>query len=103
MMKAEILQTENIASSISTAKAKITHHFTPTVSEVVATRHEDTSPATHPPPVSPERHTREPVLLTYFLKLDLPQFSGTHSFGKHFGTVSRQLYTITHPWPESRN
>ena len=45
-IETEILQTKEIASSISTAKAKITHCLTPTVSEVVATQHEDIFPAT---------------------------------------------------------
>ena len=71
-IETEILQTEEIASSISTAKAKITHYLTPTVPEVLATRREDSS-STHPPPVSTER---EPVSLTRLPRLDLPHFSG---------------------------
>jgi len=69
-IEAEILQTEEVVSSISTAKAKITHHLTPP-----DTRSEDTPPPTLPPPVSPGHHPA-PVSLTRLPKLDLPQFSG---------------------------
>ena len=58
-IEAEILQTEEIASLISTAKAKISHRLTPTVPAVVETRHASTSSATLPP-----SDTREPVSLT---------------------------------------
>ena len=93
-IKAEILQTEEIESSISTARTQ--HHLTITLTEVVETRHEDTPPATLPPPASPEHHTRDSVSLTCLPKLDLPQFSSNPFFGKNFGTASRQPYT-THP------
>ena len=72
-IEAEILQTEEGASSISTAKAKITHCLTPPA--VADTRSEDIPPATLPPPVSPGHHPA-PVSLTRLPKLDLPQFSG---------------------------
>ena len=73
-IEAEVLQTEEIASSISTAKAKITHCLTPTSAEVTATRHADTSPATHSAPT--EHPARESFSHTRLPKLDLPQFTG---------------------------
>ena len=81
---------------ISTAKAKITHRHTPTVSEVVATQHEDTSPATHPPLVSPQHHSREPASLTCLPILDLsgnPLF--WQAFWDSFETAVHNNTTLT--------
>ena len=80
-IETEILQAEEIASSISTTKAKITHRLAS--AEAATTRH-DTSPATHPPPVSPVHPTRESVSLIRLPNLDLPQFSGNSLFWQAF-------------------
>ena len=81
---AEVLQTEEITSSISTAKAKINHSLTSTVPQASDTRCEDPSSTAHPPPVSEEHHIRESVSLTYFPQLDLPQFSGNPLYWQAF-------------------
>ncbi|XP_065911194.1 uncharacterized protein [Dysidea avara] len=83
-IEAEIVQTEEITSLISTAKAKITHRLTPTSAEAAAARHEETLPATHSPPAPPECPIREPVSLTRLPKLDLPHFSGNPLFWQAF-------------------
>ena len=91
-IEAEIVQTEEITSLISTAKAKITHRLTPTSAEAAAARHEETLPATHSPPAPPERPIREPVSLTVSLNWTCPTFQATHFSGKRFGTALRQPY-----------
>jgi len=75
-MAAGILQTE-VASSISTIKAKITHCLATSTHAVAETLHED---APQPPPVSPGHHT---ALVTHLPKFDLHSYLETHSFGNH--------------------
>ena len=58
----EILQTEEINSSISTAKAKILRHLSSTTSTEVSPRR-------------PEVHSSPPDHVTHLPKLDLPQFT----------------------------
>ena len=65
------LQTEEISSSISTAKAKIKQRLTPTTSALAVTpQRTDVQPLPPSPSVPVHEHfTRLP-------KLDLPQFTG---------------------------
>jgi len=86
----KIIQTEEIATVISTAKAKIIHQ-----ANYQASATDQISPATRPLSTVPEHTVREPASLTCLPKLNLPQFSGNPSTGNHFGTALRQLYTIT--------
>ena len=62
-IEAEILHTEEISSSISTAKAKITHRLGSTTPAEVSVRR-------------PEAHTLAQEHVTRLPKLDLPQFAG---------------------------
>ena len=62
-IEAEILHTEEISSSISTAKAKITHRLSSTTSAEVTARR-------------PEARTSAQEHVTRLPKLDLPQFAG---------------------------
>ena len=75
-IEAEILQAEEIASSISAAKAKITSRLgslTPT---------SDTASRTHTTPApSTERHVEG---ITRLPQLDLPQFTGNPLFWQSF-------------------
>ena len=74
-LEAEIVQTEEVASSISCAKTKITHRLTLHSAEAITTGHDDTPPL--PPP-------RESASLTHLPKLDLPQFSGNPLYWQAF-------------------
>jgi len=78
----EIIQTEEIASTISTAKAKIICRLTTTSAETSAT--DPISPATCPLSTVPEHTVREPASLTCLPKLDLPQFSGNPLYWQSF-------------------
>jgi len=78
-IETEIVQTEEIASTISTAKAKNIQWLTPSSAEVSTT-----DKTSHPPATPPEHPVREPVLLTRLPKLDLPQFSGNPLFWQAF-------------------
>jgi len=72
-IEAEVLQTEDIASSISTTKAKITHRLRSISSSHGTTSRVHSSPPT--PAVTVERLTQH-ERITRLPKLDLPQFAG---------------------------
>ena len=81
-IESEIVQTEEIASTISTAKAKIIHRLTTSSAEAPST--DQISPATRPLSTVPEHTVREPVSLTCLPKLDFPQFSGNPFYWQSF-------------------
>ena len=70
-IEAEILHTEQISSSISTAKVKITHRLSTTTPAKVTARR-------------PEAHTSAQEHVTRLPKLDLPQFAGNPLHSQSF-------------------
>ena len=78
-IETEVLQTEEISSSISTAKAKIKQRLTPTTSaSAVTPQRTDVQPLPPSPSVPIHEHfTRLP-------KLDLPQFTGNPLYWQSF-------------------
>ena len=77
-IEAEILQTEEINSSISNAKAKIMQCLKPATSPA-ATPPQRT---THPTPAPVHEHT------TWLPKLDLPHYSGSPLHWQSFWTIT---------------
>ena len=87
----EIVETEEIHSSISTARAKILCHLSPTTSTESTIRR-------------PEVHTSPPEHVTCLPKLNLPQFSaGNPLHWQSFWDCFRRQSTATLPWLEHKN
>ena len=81
-IESEIKKTEEIASTISTAKAKIIHWLTTSSAEASVT--DQISPATRLLSTVPEHAVREPTSLIRIPKLDMPQFSGNPLYWQSF-------------------
>ena len=81
-LKAEIVQTEEVASSISCAKTKITHCLTLHSAEAITNGHDDTPPS----PLRLENLLHSLASQNWIYHSS----QATHSIGRHFGTASRQ-------------